>query len=360
MFKIYKYFIIIAAFLFVQNAFTQVVINEYSCANSTSGGDPDFYGEMEDWVELYNTSGAAINLNGYYISDKAGNPTKFQVPGSISIPAGGYMMVYGSKRGVIAGGQEIHTTFKWTQTKFEKIVLSDAGGTIIDSLTIIPNQDLHSRGRTTDGAATWGIFTSSTPNGTNTGAQQEYATKPTLSVSAGFYTSTQSVTITTPDPNITIHYTIDGSDPIATSPTYSGPVNIAVTTVLRARCFSSTAGIPPSFIETNTYFINSSHTIPVISICGDNVANLLNGSQIEPKGAIEYFDAAGIMQTEGQGDFDKHGNDSWAYDQRGVDFIMRDQYGYNYALRNQLFANKSRTKFQRIILKAGEIGRAHV
>lgn len=351
--KIYKYFIIVAAFLFVQNAFTQVVINEYSCANSTSGGDPDFYGEMEDWVELYNTSGASVNLNGYYISDKAGNPTKFQVPGSISIPAGGYMMVYGSKRGVIAGGQEIHTTFKWTQTKFEKIILSDAGGTIIDSLTIIPNQDLHSRGRITDGAATWGVFTSSTPNGSNTGAKQEYATKPTLSVQAGFYTSAQSVSISTPDPNITIHYTIDGSDPITSSPTYSGPINIASTTVLRARCFSSTAGIPPSFIETNTYFINSSHTIPVISICGDNVANLLNGSQIEPKGAIEYFDAAGVMQTEGQGDFDKHGNDSWAYDQRGVDFIMRDQYGYNYALRNQLFANKSRTKFQRIILKAG-------
>ena len=353
MFKFYKLFILIVAFSFAQNTYSQVIINEYSCANSTSAGDPDFYGEMEDWVELYNPSGTAINLNGYYISDKASNPTKFQVPGAISIPAGGYLMVYGSKRGVIAGGQEIHTTFKWTQTKYEKIILSDAGGTMIDSVTIIPNQHLHSRGRTTDGAATWSVFTNSTPNGSNAGAMQEYATTPNFSVQPGFYPGAQSVAITTPDPNITIRYTTNGDEPTTGSTVYTGPVNISATTVLRAKCFSSTPTIPASFIETNTYFINSTHTLPVVSVSGDDMGTLFGGSQIEPVGAIEYFDATGVMTTEGQGNFDKHGNDSWAYAQRGVDFIMKDQYGYNFALREQLFANKSRTKFQRIILKAG-------
>ncbi len=353
MFKIYKFSVLIIVILFTQNAFAQVVINEYSCANSTGAGHSDMFGEREDWVELYNTSGVAINLNGYYLSDKAGNPTKFQIPGSISIPANGYMMVYASKRAQIAGGSEIHTNFKLTQTKFEKIILADAGGTIIDSLTIIPNQHLHSRGRTTDGGASWSVFTSATPNGANSGAQLEYARKPSLSVPAGFYPGAQSVTITTPDPNITIHYTTDGSEPTVGSSTYSAPINIATTTVLRAKCFSSTLNIPASFIETNTYFINSTHTVPVVSVCGDNLSTLFGGIQIEPVGAIEYFDGAGIMQTEGMGIYDKHGNDSWSYNQRGVDFIMKDQYGYNYALRNQLFTSKSRTKFQRIILKAG-------
>ena len=176
MVKIYKLVILFIALLFLQNLNAQIVINEYSCANANSGGDPDFFGEKEDWVELYNTTGAAIDLNGYYLSDKAGNPTKFQVPGSISIPANGYMMVYASGRAQIAGGSEIHTNFKLTQTKFEKIILSNSGGTIIDSLTIIPTQVLHSRGRTTDGAATWSLFTNSTPNGTNSGAMLEYAT----------------------------------------------------------------------------------------------------------------------------------------------------------------------------------------
>lgn len=358
MLKHYRILIIIVTFLLVQNGYSQVVINEYSCANSTAAGLSDFFGEREDWVELYNTSGSAIDLNGYYISDKAGNTTKFQIPSSIIIPAGGYVMVFGSGRATVAGGSEIHTNFKWTQTRFEKIILSDGLATVLDSLTIIPTQHLHSRGRTTDGAATWSLFTASTPNSSNSGFQQEYATAPVLSVQAGVYTSAQSVTITTPDPNITIRYTTDGTEPINTSMIYSGPINIAITTVLRVKCFSSTPNIPPSFIETNTYFINSSHTVPVVSICGDNISGLINNTAGNAftaafPGAIEYFDENGVMQTEGSGNFDKHGNDSWAYAQRGLDFVMKDQYGYNYALKHQLFANKTRDKFQRVILKAG-------
>ena len=46
--KYYRILILMSAFLVVQNAFSQIVINEYSCANSTSAGDPDFFGEMEE------------------------------------------------------------------------------------------------------------------------------------------------------------------------------------------------------------------------------------------------------------------------------------------------------------------------
>ncbi|MBI2279185.1 MAG: CotH kinase family protein [Bacteroidetes bacterium] len=362
-----KGLLLLVVILFSQTLSSQILINEYSCANATSAGDPDFYGQMEDWVELYNPTAAAINLNGYYLSDKAGNPTKFQIPGSITIPAGGYMMVYASGRATIAGGTEIHTNFKLTQTKFEKIILSNPGGTVIDILTIKTHQLLHSRGRTTSGAGTWSVFTNPTPNGPNTGAMLEYATTPIFNVAPGFYSSTQSVSITSPDVGVTIRYTTDGTEPTASSIAYTGPINVSTTQVIRARSFSSNPNIPPSFIETNTYFINSNHTVPVISICGDNILNLLNGSQIEPMGALEFFDRAGVMKTEVTGDFNKHGNDSWAYDQRGLDFISRDQHGYNHALTHQLFPQKSRDEFQRIILKPGasdnypfENGGAHI
>ncbi|MCB9361708.1 MAG: CotH kinase family protein [Flavobacteriales bacterium] len=360
-------YLLLPLLLFGYCSFAQIVINEYSCANSSGGGNSDFYGEIEDWIELYNTSGTAIDLNGYYLSDKASNPTKFQVPGSIGIPAGGYLMVYASGRGVIAGGTEIHTSFKLTQTKHEKIILADASGTIIDSLTIKNHQLLHSRGRTTDGAATWGVYTNSTPGTSNVGVKQDYASTPIPSVAPGFYASPQSVTISTPDANVAIYYTTDGSEPTTSSILYSGAINIATTTVLRAKAFSSDPNIPPSFIETNTYFINVTHTVPVISISGNNIETLLNGSQIEPKGALEFFDRSGVMQTEVTGEFNKHGNDSWAYNQRGIDFISKDQHGYNNALHYQLFANKPRDEFQRIILKAGasdnypfESGGAHI
>ena len=61
----------------------QVLINEYSCSNIT--GPTDAYGEREDWIELFNTTAAPVNLTGWYLSDRATNLTKWQIPsGSIS------------------------------------------------------------------------------------------------------------------------------------------------------------------------------------------------------------------------------------------------------------------------------------
>ena len=59
-----------------------------------------------------------------------------------------------------------------------------------------------------------------------------------------------------------------------------------------------------------------------------------------------------MLIDKGAGEFNKHGNDSWAYDQRGFDYIMRDQFGYSKDLKDKLFVTKDRDKFQRIILKA--------
>src|ERR1051325_4873622 len=328
---------------------SQIVINEYSCSNLNSFADN--FGGYEDWIELYNNSASSVNITGYHLSDKKSNPAKWTF-GAVSIPANGFLRVWASGRNTVASGNN-HTNFKLTQCKPEAIVLADAAGTILDSLTLKPTQVGHSRGRTTNGAATWSVFTTPTPGASNANPKQEYVTTPTMNVAAGFYSSTQNVTITCPDPNTTIHYTTNGTTPTAASTTYSGPVAITTTKVLRAIAISSTANVPASFVESNTYFINSSHTCEVISIFGDQVASLLNGNQnLTPVTGIEYFDKTGTFRTEGMGETDKHGNDSWSYPQRGIDFVMRDEMGYNYALLHQLFNSTPRASFQRVILKA--------
>ena len=87
----------------------------------------------------------------------------------------------------------------------------------------------------------------------------------------------------------------------------------------------------------------------------------------DPVGTFEMFDPSLNLITEGSGDFNKHGNDSWFYDQRGIDYISRDEYGYNYAVEDSIFRTKDRKKYQRIMLKAGasdnypfEWGGAHI
>ncbi|NVO03607.1 MAG: CotH kinase family protein [Bacteroidetes bacterium] len=325
----------------------QVVINEYSCANVSSFTDN--YGGYEDWVELYNTTASPVSLNGWYMSDKKTNPTKWKIT-TATIPANGFLRVWASGRNISTG--TLHAGFKLTQCKPEAIVLANTTGVIIDSLTLKPNLEGHSRGRTTNGANTWSVFMNPTPNASNASPYTEYATRPIMSIAAGFYAIAQSLTITSPDPGVTIRYTIDGSTPTAASTLYTMPINISTTKVVRAKAFSSIPNVPASFIESNTFFINASHTTEVVSIYGDQILPLLNGTQSSPYTGIEYFDNTGTFKTESYGNANKHGNDSWSYPQRGIDFVSHDEYGYNYALVDQIFNSKTRTEFQHIIFKA--------
>ncbi|MEY3084178.1 MAG: hypothetical protein RL037_358 [Bacteroidota bacterium] len=326
--------------------FGQVVINEYSCSNIN--GITDAFGEREDWIELFNPTAAPVNLTGWYLSDKASNLTKWMIP-SGSINSNGYKMVYCSKRNTVNGNQ-YHPNFNLSQTEGDWVILSNTFGNVVDSFKIVHKTKAnHSVGRSTNAAADFKLFTTPTPNAANAGAINFYTPTPILSVQAGFYPTAQTVTITCPNPAATIRYTLDGSTPTATSTLYSGPITINTTKVLRAIAFSTDQ---PSFTATNSYFINVSHTIPVVSVCGTGVYTLVaGGNQIEPVGGFELFEDNGVFIDEGEGDFNEHGNDSWAYDQRGFDFILRDQYGYNGDLEHQIFPENSRDNFQRLILK---------
>ena len=175
---------------------------------------------------------------------------------------------------------------------------------------------------------------------------QEYATAPVFSQVGGYNAAAINITLSSPDPNITIYYTTNGDEPNNTSTLYTTAINIANTSVVKAICYSSDPTIPSSFIDYHTFFINDTHTIPILSVSGNSgtggLLDLLDGgwgsSGLEPEGTIEWFDKNGILLDKGTGEFNKHGNDSWAYDQRGFDYVMRDQFGYNYALQDQVFA----------------------
>ncbi len=368
--KLYVYsellFIFSIVFGFNLPSTAQVVINEYSCANISTVADN--FGEYNDWVELYNAGSSSVNLTGYYMSDNVNNPTKWAFP-SGSIPAGGFIRVICSGRNLV-NGIWYHTGFKMTQCKPEEVVFSDAAGNILDSMTLRRSQSGHSWGRTTDGASTWSVFIAPTLGASNNTATAyaPYATTPVLSQQAGFYPGSINVSITSPDPNITIHYTTNGFEPTTADPVYSAAISVSSTQVIRARAFSSTPNIPASFIESNTYFINSPHTIAVLSIYGDGLMPLMNGNwSDEPVTGLEYFDKTGTFRTEVTGNSNKHGNDSWAYSQRGIDFVSSDQMGYNDALDWPLFHRKDRPSFQKIIIKAAandnypfETGGAHI
>lgn len=326
-----------------------IVINEYSASNRNFN---DGFGRNEDWIELYNASpDTYFNLAGYHLSNNINNPTKWQIQNGV-IPPNSRVLIFCSNRD-IASGTVLHANFDLTQTDSDEIVIADPSGTIIESLNMFVTQTNHSYGRTTDGASTWSVFSTPTPGTQNTNGASSYATKPTMNVAAGRYPSAVTVTLTSNGANEQIRYTTNGATPTATSALYTAPLSIATNTVLRARAFSTSPNILPGFIETNTYFINDTSTLPVVSISGDaNLLQLLNGTTVEPTGYFEYFESNGVLVDETMGDFDRHGNDSWAYDQRGIDFVARDDHGYKRRLQHQFFDTTDRTNFRRLILKA--------
>ncbi|MBK8474643.1 MAG: CotH kinase family protein [Sphingobacteriales bacterium] len=331
----------------------QIVINEFSAAN-TSAAIVDNFGENEDWVELFNTTGSAVNLSGWHLSDRSANLLKWTFPTGSTIAANGYLRIWCSGRNT-GTGANMHTNFKITQTQnIEGIYLSNVGGTLIDGNDIdTPNQNNHSWGRSPNGSANWRVFTNPTPNASNTTtAYLGYATTPNITPASGAYSGSVSVGIVTPDPGITIRYTNNGDFPTAASTLYTAPFNVTQTRVIRAIAISSNPSILPSFVESNTYFINvAPHTCKIISLSGSGVAALFGGTNSTPNSGFEMFNENFVKIDEGYGQTNKHGNDSWAYNQRGIDFIMRDQYGYDHAVQEQLFQSSPRDKFQRIILK---------
>ncbi len=90
-------------------------------------------------------------------------------------------------------------------------------------------------------------------------AKPKYVPPPTPALSASFdptpgdYKDAQSVTLASPTPGATIHYTTDGSTPTADSPAYSGPIRVEKTTTVRA--VVTAAAAPESSVSEGEYVI---------------------------------------------------------------------------------------------------------
>jgi hypothetical protein len=198
------------------------------------------------------------------------------------------------------GSTELHTNFK-IDGSGEKIYLYNKNSGTTEKIWVNDLSSGWSLGRVTDGAISWGVFIQPTPGSANT--TKAYSTErepePGFSVPEGFYTTKQTIRLTTTSLSAEIRYTTDGSEPLPTSNLYSGtPISISATKVIRATCFSKNNKLPGRSVS-NTYFINNTgHSVPVLSVITDN-SNLYGGAGIfdnwqqewEKPCYVEYFDA---------------------------------------------------------------------
>ncbi len=238
----------------------KLYINEFMASNTNSFFDYDF-SAYSDWIEIYNADTYAVDLNGYYLSDKPSEPAKWKFTTKLVVQPGKYVIVWADEKDTLN-----HTNFKLSKEE-DDIILSDYQLREIDKIEYKDMQEDISYGRFPDGSSTFNYFVLPTPESKNTDGSLEILSKPDFSIKSGFYSGTQTLQLTSSNQLATINYTLDGSVPTDTSSVYSQPIVLDKTTVVRA--IATKSDCVYSEVKTNTYFINESTTLPVVSIATD-------------------------------------------------------------------------------------------
>ncbi|MDR1810863.1 MAG: chitobiase/beta-hexosaminidase C-terminal domain-containing protein [Prevotella sp.] len=224
----------------------KIVISEFLASNSTGLTDED--GDYSDWIELYNPSGGAINLNNWILTDTE-NAIKWRFP-NVSIDAGRYLVVFASGKARNNPVGELHTNFSLSKDG-EYLAILEADGSVSDEYApSYPPQETDVSYGYWQGEAAY--FEIPTPGSENT--LETKAGVPVFSVGRGYFDEPFTVALSASKPDTKIYYTTDGTRPTEQSTLYSAPVPIAKTTPLSAVGLKDGKYSP---IVTNTYFFVS-------------------------------------------------------------------------------------------------------
>ena len=148
-----------------------VYINEWMAANNSASGIADpADGNFEDWFELYNPGGSAVDLGGCFLTDNLTNRFQFEVPanGHYVIPAGGHLLVWadGEPGQNTTNRADLHVSFS-LRAAGEAIGLFAADGTPIDTIIFTNQLDNVSMGRSPDGSANLVLLPVASPRTSN-------------------------------------------------------------------------------------------------------------------------------------------------------------------------------------------------
>ncbi|GAB4434908.1 MAG: hypothetical protein Kow0031_16650 [Anaerolineae bacterium] len=229
-----------------------LLISELMAANSAGLTDED--GDFSDWIEIHNPTGQAINMSGYALTDDPANPAKWTFP-DVSLPAGGYLLVFASGKNRLDPAGPLHTNFRLRQEGDFLGLYSVLNQRFADALEprFPPQFQDMAYGRIEPGGE-FGFLAEATPGQPNSSqlAWLGQVEPVQFSVGRGYFSAPFEVALTTATPGATIRYTTDGSEPTAGyGLTYSNPIAINGSTPLRAIALKE--GLLPSASVTHSY-----------------------------------------------------------------------------------------------------------
>ena len=339
-----------------------------------------------DWVEIYNSTGSAVSLAGYGLSNNPKNPAKWVFP-DISIEPGEYLLLYATGSADKAQKKNLKLNFCISSTG-EALFFFDPNGKLIDKLSAGRMKSGQSYGR--DGSDNRFYYAEPTPGAQNGKGYEGITQLPAFSVTPGIYDNAVTVAITAGEGE-TIRYTTDCTTPNASSEVYSGELSISKNSVIRAAAFRD--GYLSGDVATATYLFRSdgvNHALPVVTLVTDP-DNLWNsktgiyatGDKFDPDAAsyadtlksATYYQAK--FATEEQVDtiwekpaafslFDDNGKQVFTQNvgiriagsfgrgraQKGFNVIARKEYGKG-SMEYPFFENRPYKEYKAVVLRAG-------
>ena len=118
-----------------RRAQASAILSEIVASNADSLRDED--GDSSDWIEIHLPGSAcvpSIDLTGWYLTDNPDRLDKWQFP-SVSLEAGGFLVVFASGKDRAVEGEELHTGFNLdSDGEYVALVAAD-GMSIVDEFS---------------------------------------------------------------------------------------------------------------------------------------------------------------------------------------------------------------------------------
>ncbi|MDO4546749.1 MAG: lamin tail domain-containing protein [Clostridia bacterium] len=337
-----------------------------------SARKPNSNDSAYDWIELYNSTGASVDLSGYHLTDDTSSPGKWTFPEGSSINSGEYLVIYasGEDRANASRGS-YHTNFKLSIDENETIGLFSPEGELVDRLPMINQTASVSYGRPAGASGRYYLATPTRGAANESEYYQGQADGVEFARQGGYFTSGSVTVEMSSSPAATIRYTLDCSEPTEESPVYTSPFTVSQTTIVRARAYED--DMLPSRVATASYIFGEGHSLQVVSLVSQN--DYLFGSDIgiysvgpnelkypfrganffknwERAGNVELFSTDGqVVLSQGVG-LQLQGQYSRMQDQKAFKVIARSTYDEDSTFDASLFPNREYTSYKSFILRA--------
>ncbi|MBN2508316.1 MAG: CotH kinase family protein [Verrucomicrobia bacterium] len=349
-------------------------VNEFLAINTSVNPDNSDLGDFSDWIELYNTSPHPLDVSGYWLTDDADDPQRWQFPEGTVLGGDSMVLVWADGHDAAPGDlvqrdyspydvarlRRIHAGFKLSGAG-ESILLHTPGGVLLDRIDYGRQMTDVSFGRAPGSGEVWLRFGEPTPGGANTTpgvATTAKAGDVVFSIPGGLYAAARQLTLSTEAAGACVRYTTDGTRPTSRSPLYAEPICIDRSMVVRATSFQENH--LPGRERVEVYLWDVYSTLPVVSLAAyphtlDDPQVGIFANDYKKRDMPVHVD---FYEANGKGEFHIDAGMSligWLIQmgvQKPLSIELAGRWGFD-ELIYPLFSDRDGQRFEAFVLRAG-------